>query len=169
MFAARYFYPSLPSRSSNRKTMAVVIIIFHHCQHEDAQFHCSWWGGWIFDDTVCYIGSVNMRFPSLSQEIFHGSTACWIHMNIWWVWRVSCCIWKNKPKTPFITVMAEQCAGSLLRSWASLALTVWSVFTSTAQVLPWMCSGDTQLPCNLIWSCASTDCDSSLQQLYRSG
>lgn len=130
MFAAKCFHPSLPSRSSNTETMAVVIIIFHHCRHEDAQFHCSWWGGWIFDDTVCYIGSVNMRFPSLSQEIFHGSTACWIHMNIWWVWRVSCCIWKNKPKTPFLTVMVEQCARSLSRSWASLALIVWSMFTS---------------------------------------
>lgn len=29
--------------------MAVVIIIFHHSQHEDAQFHCSWWGGCIFN------------------------------------------------------------------------------------------------------------------------
>lgn len=136
--------------------MAVAIIIFNHCQHEDAQFHCSWWG--IFNETVCCISLVNVRFPSLSQEIFHGSTACWIRMNIWWVWNA---YEKTNPKpnekAPLLTVMVGQHARSLLRSGASLALIVQSMFTSRTQVLPWMCSGY-----------LSTDCDSSLQWFCRS-
>lgn len=139
LFASGYFYPSHPSRSSNRKKKAVIIIIFHHSQHEDAQFNCSWWDDCMLDETHCYINSVNMRFPSLSQDIFHGNSSCWIRMSSWWVWSVSWVHMKKQTQNPIKTVMVGQCAQSLLRSWALPALIVWSVFTSRAQVLDVQC------------------------------
>lgn len=84
------FLPLVPQNPvTEKKKMAVVIIIFCHYPHNNAQFHCPWWGGCIFNETVCHISLVNAyAIPSLSQEIYHGTVPWWFHVSIWWVWSI---------------------------------------------------------------------------------